>query len=146
MQGGGLAQPSIGNVTSAPTFPQPPTSTVDRHQTNGTASAMQPSFQGPSAYIRKDSSGRLLAWKNKPVMYQGNLPFYRRDDDRSLERIWFPDGPPQNRDHTEAPEEEYEGNREDLEGSYRYLRENNAFKDGEMPEEPPKLEWRRYDM
>ncbi|KAL9085964.1 MAG: hypothetical protein Q9165_007326 [Trypethelium subeluteriae] len=106
-------------------------------------------FQNPKNYSTRDASGRLLTWKGNRVVYQESDAFYKRPDDATLERIWFPDGPPglpQDRNQTEAPPEDYVETRQELEEAYRYVREHDQFKGGDMPEEPPLTSWRRYDI
>ena len=146
MQDGAFSQPSTNSRFGAPSSSLPLTNGIPKPQTNGIGSAAQPDFEDLRSYSTRDSSGKLLTWKGKSVVYQGTEPFYTRPDDRSLERIWFPDGAPQNRDQTEAPQDVYAGVRGELEQAYQYLRDNDAFKDGVMPPEPPMLEWRRYDL
>ena len=146
MQDGAVNQPShnkgFGQVNSS----QPLVNGFSSTHTNGTYNDAKPNYQDPSNYSTKDGSGRLRAWKGQPVVYDGAGVFYRRADNRSLERIWFPDGPPQGRNQTEAPPEAYAEKQEELEEQYQYLRDNDAFKGGIMPEEAPLLVWRRYDL
>jgi nucleoporin NUP42 len=68
-----------------------------------------------------------------------------------VERIWHPDGPPQRQpekpNYAEAPPQVYESELGAvLKELYQYVREKEEFKDGLVPEIPPKAEWVRWDL
>lgn len=74
----------------------------------------------------------------------GNNP--RDPTQKKKVRIWFPTGPPQMKDFSdaEAPEGTYEGQLgETLKSLYEFVKADGTglFKDGVMPEIPPKREW-----
>jgi len=78
-----------------------------------------------------------------------NNPTYLNPQTRKPERIWHPDGPPQTANaYAEAPPEVYSLG--DLAGMlkqvYDYVNETEQFKEGIMPEIPPKTEWLRWDL
>ncbi|KAL9079528.1 MAG: hypothetical protein Q9157_001586 [Trypethelium eluteriae] len=137
------------NSFSAANFTLPMTYGGVVTHTVGTGDEARAGSQDPTKYSTRDTTGRLLTWKGKPVVYQGSDVFYKRPDDGTLERIWFPDGPPrlpQDRNQTEGPPEDYAANKQELEKAYQYVREHDRFEDSVMPEEPPLTEWRRYDL
>ncbi|KAI9685398.1 MAG: hypothetical protein M1822_004529 [Bathelium mastoideum] len=146
MQDETSAQPPVNGPFGQPGFPSQLTNGLKSGQTSGTSTAAQSKFQDPQNYSTRDGTGRLRTWKGRPVEYVGPEPFYRRADDRSLERIWFPNGPSQDTKQTEAPGEAYDPKLDDLVEEYDYLGQYDAFKDDVMPLEPPLLEWRRYDL
>lgn len=123
-----------------------PTQMDTGHATNATS---QPTSNhtpsDPRSYSTRDpASNKLLTWKSKPVQYlDDGAPYFRRDDDDRWERIWFPDGPPAYTQFTELPAEMYDA---ETEAAYRYLGEHGVWKDGEMPELPPKREWCSWDF
>lgn len=141
---------------------QPPTTFGTRPAAvaNGTASAISSSpstSADPSTYSTRDpQSGRLRTWKNRPVEYVPKNPAepnefnacYRRADDNQLERIWFPDGPPGQQKDAVAPEEWYADEEKvgKLKEEFDYVRNNGAFKDGVMPDIPPKADWVAWDI
>ena len=55
-----------------------------------------------------------------------------------MKKIWFPDGPPVFTKAVELPDDAYD---EMTKENYRYLKDHGAFKDGLMPELPPRREW-----
>ncbi|KAI6867598.1 hypothetical protein KC318_g19037, partial [Hortaea werneckii] len=107
---------------------------------------------GPTAtshYTTRTGTGSLSTWKGQPVLYdEQNHPTIQNSQTGKAERIWHPDGPPQNSNpYAEAPPEKYAGELGGvLKEVYDYVNETGAFKDGLMPEIPPKREWIRWDL
>ena len=93
---------------------------------------------------RRDAQGKLTSWKGKPVIYEKDEPHFKRGDG-NLERIWFPDGPPPPAPtkNPEVPEDTYD---EATKENYMYMEEHGVFKDGIIPELPPKREWVDWDF
>jgi nucleoporin NUP42 len=84
-------------------------------------------------------------------------PCYERPDPQNpskivLERIWFPHGPPNLPSKATATEAEDPSVYESpelgavLKGIYEYAATHGRFKDGIMPEIPPKAEWISYNL
>jgi len=69
-------------------------------------------------------------------------PHYRKGDGQ-MERIWHPEGNAPLRAEIEAPAEAYTA---EVEAAYKFVAEQGVFKDGVMPELPPKCEWIRWDI
>lgn len=73
-------------------------------------------------------------------------PVYHNPTTNKLERIWHPDGTPARPNpDAEATAEAYEGDGV-LKEAYDYVLENGQFKDGVMPEIPPKREWVSFNL
>lgn len=96
-------------------------------------------------------------WNGHPVRQEGSLTYYEVPNhdakDRNAKkrvRIWFPTGPPETKDasYAEAASPEvYEGQLgATLKSLYEFVATNKAFKDGIMPEIPPKREWITWDF
>ncbi|CAK3963085.1 Hypothetical predicted protein [Lecanosticta acicola] len=110
--------------------------------------------------IRPASSSQATSWKGKPLTRDkdGNPCLQVADSSkpsgRRLERVWFPDGPPptnvQNEGallDPEAPQEVYEGPLgRILQGLYGFALTEGKFKDGIVPEVPPKMAWVGHDI
>ncbi|TEA13890.1 Nucleoporin AMO1 [Colletotrichum sidae] len=94
-----------------------------------------------SSYSSKDMTGRLLAWKGKPVVYQNNMPGIRGPN--GWTRIWFPDGPPNYYKDTELPDESYD---DKVKLQWASFTQTGAFEGGVMPEVPPKREFCLWDL
>ncbi|OTA37373.1 hypothetical protein BTJ68_03067 [Hortaea werneckii EXF-2000] len=115
-------------------------------QTNGAFAT------GPAAtshYTTRTGTGSLQTWKGQPVLYdEQNQPTIQNPQTGKAERIWHPNGPPQNPNpYAEAPPEKYMGELGAvLKEVYDYVNETGTFKDGLMPEIPPKREWMRWDL
>ncbi|RCI13112.1 hypothetical protein L249_0054 [Ophiocordyceps polyrhachis-furcata BCC 54312] len=88
------------------------------------------------SYCSRDASGRLTAFKGKPVAYNQGLPG-TRGFDGTWTRIWFPDGPPMYSRDTELPQQQYD---EKSMGQWEAFAKTGAFADGIMPELPPPRE------
>lgn len=58
----------------------------------------------------------------------------------------MPDGPPGPNPDVESPPETYEALGAALKQVYDYVRETGNFKDGVMPEVPPKREWVNWEL
>lgn len=71
-----------------------------------------------------------------------SVPHYRKSDG-SMERIWHPEGTPARKTEMEAPAEAYTA---EIEAAYKFVAEQGMFKDGIMPEVPPKFDWIRWDV
>lgn len=131
-------------TTNAPIsngFPAPPPAPAPAQPT-----PMPPSSD-PSTYTtRNPQTNRLTSFKGRPVTYIGDAPHYRRADEGQPERIWFPDGPPAPNPWAEPPPEAYGGAVGAFEEAYKFVAERGQFRDGVMPEEPPRREWVRWDL
>lgn len=96
-----------------------------------------------STHAQYGADGRLLSWKGRPVQYQsGSKPCYRNDDG-SLERIWFPDGPPPAARVSVPPDAEYSG---EVVSVYQKLKDGGDFEEGSIPELPPNGDLTRWDV
>lgn len=122
---------AAAHPTSFPGVPQP--------ATNGLGNASD---------TTRDSSGRLLKWKGRPVQYNGDsVPFYQHPGTGKRERIWIEKGQPPSHPDFEGVIEAYEGERGTmLKTIYDFLGETGTFKDGLVPEIPPKRDWIRWDV
>ena len=118
------------------------------HQSNsraghaGTLSKPVPKGSSISVDAKRDSQGKLIKWNGKSVQYIDEDACYR-DNDGIMKKIWFPDGPPVFTKAVELPENAYD---ETTKESYQYLKEHGAFKDGLMPELPPRREWCNWNF
>lgn len=93
-------------------------------------------------YTTRDASNRLLTWRGQPVTYnQVGESFVHISG--SLERIWFPNGPPEASINNEDSYLQYT---EEAKCVYSFLGQNGVFKDQIMPEIAPKPDWCRWDM
>lgn len=138
-----FAQPAASSQPSTFGAPPPTTSQPTATITNGTGSTGTPD---PSTYIQKGPNNSIRSFKNQPVSYIDRDPHYRRQDDRTQERIWFPEGPPGLNKYTEEPQAVYEAVGPTLKDAYDFLAQTGTFKDGMMPEFAPKREWVRFDL
>ena len=102
--------------------------------------AQRPNTSQPSA--QRDAQGKLKTWKGKPVTYIDNDPCFKGDDGH-WEKAWFPDGPPVLTKVKELPAEAYDKN---VKESYKFLKEHGSFKDGILPDLPPRKEWCSWDF
>ncbi|AEO68441.1 uncharacterized protein THITE_2117979 [Thermothielavioides terrestris NRRL 8126] len=103
----------------------------------------------PSTYSTRDADGRLRTFKGRPVTYEtprnGGKPVpVLRNFDGSAVRIWMPNGPPPYTADSEAEPAQYED--EAVKEQWRYFVETGRFKDGVMPEVPPKREFCLWDF
>ena len=91
---------------------------------------------------QQDSSGKLSVWRGKHVTYLGEDACYSGDDGQ-WHKIWFGAGPPTLTKTPELPEARYDMS---IKEDYRYLKEMGTFKDGVMPELPPRREWCTWEF
>jgi len=80
------------------------------------------------------------------VFKEGPLSFYNNPQTGKKVRIWMPEGAPGPKPEREAGLETYEALGEALKQMYDYVRETGTFKEGVMPEVPPKQEWVSWDL
>ena len=107
----------------------------------GTLSTSQPKVQ-PQQVHATYAGDRLKTWKGKPVTYDDSIPYIKAQDGE-LEKIHFPNGPPSLNKSPELPDDMYdEGTKE----NYRFMMGHSSFKDGIMPNLPPKREWCKWDF
>ncbi|KAL8797517.1 MAG: hypothetical protein Q9195_000333 [Heterodermia aff. obscurata] len=107
----------------------------------GTLTTSQPKVQ-PQQVHATYAGDRLKTWKGKPVTYDDSVP-YVRSQDGELEKIHFPNGPPSLNKSPELPDELYD---EATKENYRFMMAHSTFKDGLMPNLPPKREWCKWDF
>ncbi|KAK4549134.1 hypothetical protein LTR36_007591 [Oleoguttula mirabilis] len=122
-----------------------PTQASASSQPNGTATGIS----ATATYTSRTANGTLQAWKGRQVMYdEHNNPTYGNPQTGKMERIWHANGPPETPNaYAEAPPELYVGELGALlKEVYDYVRQDEQFKDGVMPEIPPKREWLRWDL
>jgi nucleoporin NUP42 len=94
-----------------------------------------------ASYTTRDNSGRLLTWKGARVNFIDNQPCYQTPDG-SMERIWFPDGPPT----AQSWEPSTELFTTEMMQAYEFLRQNGAFQGGIMPEAAPRLDMVHFNV
>ncbi|KAH9819850.1 nucleoporin AMO1, partial [Teratosphaeria destructans] len=115
--------------------------------------------QYTSSYTNRTPQGTLQTWKGKPVSWERiadgpPCPFISYatvvggQQKETSERIWHPDGPPERESEDALDKAElYTGDLGAvLKELYEYVRETGEFKDGIVPEIPPKREWVRWDL
>ncbi|KAJ5703915.1 CCCH zinc finger domain protein [Penicillium malachiteum] len=120
---------------------------------------------GPPAYLKSDIPGeltpvprlqgetrrdpntkRLTMWKGQRVEYVNDHPCYiHPEDNKTLVRINFPDGPPDPGTFRQSQGEPQDYTPE-IEEMYKYFLANGCFKDGVIPKVPPKREWISFDF
>jgi nucleoporin NUP42 len=99
--------------------------------------------QPSSGNTLRDTSGKLKMWNGKAVEYLNNeYPCFRRPDGK-LQRIWFPDGPPQWVKPPDVPDSAYD---DEIQKQFMHIKQNGTFKDGTMPMLPPKRDWVDWNM
>lgn len=144
-----------GNTTTTSTLNPPSFSAPATTFGQPSAAAPTPAFGGrvPNSTTtmarkttatnpQRNAAGKLISWKGKPVSYSDEEPCIKGMDG-SLERIWFPDGPPVFLKTEEPPLEAYDEGTKEV---YRLLRETGTLKDGVLPELPPRREWCSWDF
>ncbi|KAF2770913.1 hypothetical protein EJ03DRAFT_388527 [Teratosphaeria nubilosa] len=112
-----------------------------------------------SSYTTRTPQGTLQTFKGKPVSWEriGDGPacafvsyttVVGGQQKEASERIWHPDGPPERESEDALDKAElYTGELGAvLKELYEYVRETGDFKDGIVPEIPPKREWVRWDL
>ncbi|KAK2794209.1 hypothetical protein FQN51_000910 [Onygenales sp. PD_10] len=148
------AAPTQPNPFSSPLAQAPTTATT----TTTTATTSQPAISkkakpnlNPLPHLtgetRRDPvTQKLISWKGRPVKYIEGEPCYQHPDDAAtFVHIFFPDGPPRPEALKDAvgPPEEYTP---DVEAAYRLMKETGSFKNGLVPEVPPRVEWCSFDL
>lgn len=123
-------------------FSQPATSSNEPlTKPFGQSTISQATVQSQQTYATF-SGDRLKSWKGKPVDYVDNVPCIKSQDG-GIEKVLFPNGAPALTKSPELPDEMYdEGTKED----YRFMRRNGFFKNGIMPNLPPKRIWCKWDF
>lgn len=107
----------------------------------GQPTGPQPGVQSQQAHA-KFAGGRLTTWKGMHVDYVDDVPCIKSPDG-GYEKVLFPNGPPPLTKSAELPDEDYdEGTKE----NYRFMRTKGVFKDGIMPNLPPKRIWCKWDF
>ncbi|MCJ1450702.1 hypothetical protein MMC28_001035 [Mycoblastus sanguinarius] len=127
------SMPAFGQPFATPDAAPPPSALV----INGTSIRPVSGQSAANVQVQKDSQGRIRTWEGKAVSYIDSEPCYKGSDG-SWQKIWFPDGPPVFKKTIELPDEAYDDTTKE---SYRFLKQNGTFKDGIMPDLPPKREW-----
>lgn len=139
-----LAQPSAfgmpANTPPSNPIGQPPAPTTNGSIFGKPQSGQPPTANGPS--VQRDDQNKLTVWHGRPVSYIDGDPCYKRRDG-TWEKIWFPNGPLTSHSDTQLPDEAYD---EKTKEAYIFMKEHKAFKDGIMPEIPPKREWCSWDF
>ena len=109
---------------------------------SGTSSSTPYSGPHPATTAQRDGQGKRLTWKGQPVTYRDGEPFTKAGDG-GWARIFYPDGPPVLNKTQELPNEMYDERTKD---AYQYVMQHGTFKDGVIPELPPKREWCNWDF
>lgn len=138
---GAAANGSTFGASSAPAQQTNPFGGGQAASTNS-----NPPFGSPAA--SRPAGQPPTSWKGSPVMKEDNLYFYRNAAGKQ-ERIWFPEGPPgPNPDVEATPPDIYNDERvaNVLSEIYSYVKEHGTFKDGLVPEIPPKRDWVSFDV
>ncbi|KAK7529803.1 uncharacterized protein J3D65DRAFT_641254 [Phyllosticta citribraziliensis] len=142
--GGGLnafGQPAATNNST--TQQQQPNGTTTTSSSLHASAAVHPATHDPA-------TNRLITWKGQRVEYPApNVPCYRDPADRSgaLIRIWHPTPPAEANPFHEGPPAAYEGDAgRELAEAYAFVRETGMWRDGVVPEVPPKGEWVGWDV
>ena len=161
-----FGQPTFGNSSnpsafSKPTAPSQQPSAFGAATTNGSTGAFGSQAQPSNAFGRTTSNipgQRITNFKGRQVTYRplekkdGHVedkkeyPFYMNPATNKQERVWLPDGAPGPNPDVEAPPETYEALGSALKQLYDFVLEQGTFKDGVMPEVPPKREWVNWEL
>ena len=102
---------------------------------------LQPRTQSQTAHATF-AGDRLKTWKGKTVTYVENVPFTKAQNGE-LEKIHFPNGRPSLTKSPELPDDVYD---EATKENYKFMMDHGSFKDGIMPNLPPKREWCKWDF
>lgn len=88
---------------------------------------------------------RLVTYKSRPVKYIHDSPCYERPDGKGWERIWFPDGGPENvrLDDVQPSQEKIT---DEVRNAYQSLAETGRFEMGKLPVVAPLTEWVSFDF
>jgi nucleoporin NUP42 len=143
-----FAQPAPTTTTSTAPAAAPAAASA-RQAANPYGPGATRQHPDPSTYSTRDADGRLRTFKGRPVTYEtprnGGKPVpVLRNFDGSAVRIWMPNGPPPYTADSEAEPAQYED--EAVKEQWRYFVETGRFKDGVMPEVPPKREFCLWDF
>ena len=137
-----FGQASIAPSTVAFIQPSIPAPTTAFGQPSISKDAPYSSPGQTAKNARRDTSGKLVSWKGKPVSYISDIPCYEKING-IWEKIWFQDGPPAFLKNEILPEADYdEGTKE----AYLVLKQTGRFKGGIIPQLPPKREWLTWDF
>lgn len=137
-------QPTNGFGSQVPNGLSSQTSQNTRQQSNNNSAPNATdgsTHPDVASYTTRDNSGRLLTWKGARVNYIDSQPCYQKADG-SMERIWFPDGPPT----AQSWEPSTENFTTEMMQAYEFLRQNGAFHGGIMPESAPRIDMVRFDV
>lgn len=119
------------------------------HPPQATASAAGDTATPPLSSYVQQSNGYLQSWRGRPVTYIDNVPYFSKTgnvrDSNSLERIWFPGGPPASNAYAADKEELYQKAGATIEEAYRHCAETGDFH-GKVPLLAPIRAWTRYDI
>ncbi|KAI5204729.1 hypothetical protein E4T39_03382 [Aureobasidium subglaciale] len=154
--------PAQGNQQQQPPFGQPAATSntpgpFAQPTTNNQAFGGAPSQTAPAQaeqqrsyaetvpqgdWITRNANGTVRSFKGAAVQYMASgkeagstqEPHYRKADG-SMERIWHPEGNPAPKAEIEGPAEAYTA---EVQAAYMFVAEQGIFKDGIMPEVPPK--------
>lgn len=137
---GNAQNPTTSNQRAGPsgTFNQP----ISQAGRTGIPSTTITKGSATPVDAKRDSQGRLISWNGNPVQLIDDDVCYR-DTDGSWKKIWFPDGPPVLKKAVELPDTAYD---EATKANYQYLKEHGTFKNGRIPELPPKREWCNWNF
>ena len=109
--------------------------------------AAKPSpFASAAGTASRPAGQPMTSFNGQPVTYEDRLLFYRNPTTGKQERIWFPDGPPGPNPDVEASQDVYGTLTQALKQVYDFTQQNGVFKDGIMPEIPPKREWVNWEL
>ncbi len=142
----------LSNHANAPNTTSAPLSNgiEARFQPSSSSRASAPSNPDINTYTIRDARGQLQTWKGQPVSFVDGVPCFRNHNNGGWERIWFPDGQPPLSQSNAAGEAAViygaEYSVEEARAAYEFVAQNGAFKDGIMPELPPRPEWVRWDI
>lgn len=136
---------STATTTTSTTNPHPLTSKPPA-PTHYTQTLPPGRTQHQSNIPSTNDNERLTVYKNRPVKYIHSYPCYERPDGKGWERIWFPDGGPENArlEDVQCDEEKYD--EEQVREVYRRFADKGAFDLGSMPGVAPRREWVGYDF
>lgn len=103
----------------------------------------------PISSYAQHRNGQLNSWRGAPVTQKEGIPYFSKTgnirDASSLERIWFPDGPPAGNPYTAESEELFAKAGSEVESAYRSCAEQGAF-NGMVPLLAPIRAWTRFDL
>ncbi|KAL9613077.1 MAG: hypothetical protein Q9167_002376 [Letrouitia subvulpina] len=136
-QGQGL----FGQNTQAATPPPGPKETPNP-PLSGMAAPVSSGAQHPASTAQRDAQGKLKTWNGQIVTYVDGDPYVAASDGGRA-RIFFPDGPPVFNKTPELPDEMYSAATKE---AYQYVMQHGTFKDGVIPELPPKRAWCTWDF